>query len=112
MKSIKTTFALLLSVLAIASSSALADDAVWIDVRTQAEYEADHMEETTLIPHASISDDIGKLDLDKSTPIKLFCRSGGRAGIAKQSLESMGYTNVENLGSIGDARKARENAES
>lgn len=111
MKTIKTTIALL-SLLAIMATTAIADDTVWIDVRSRAEYEAEHLQGTTLIPHTSIRDEIGKLDLDKSAPIKLFCRSGGRAEKAKKELESMGYTKVENLGSIGHARKVKEKPES
>lgn len=112
MKQINRTFAtLLLSVLALTATSVLADEAVWIDVRSQAEYDADHMEDTTLIPHTQIGEDIGKLNLDKSADIKVFCRSGKRAGVAKQTLESLGYTNVENLGGIADARKVREGSD-
>ncbi|MEX1033359.1 MAG: rhodanese-like domain-containing protein [Cellvibrionaceae bacterium] len=106
---LKTIFAaLLLSLAALAASAVAAEEAVWIDVRTQAEYEAAHLEGTTLIPHTTIGDQIDKLGLDKSAPIKLFCRSGGRAGMAKETLESMGYTNVENVGSIGEAREVKE----
>jgi phage shock protein E len=103
---------LVLGAVALLSSlSVSAEDAVWIDVRTEAEYQADHIEGVPLIPHTQIGEEIGKLSLDKSTPIKLFCRSGGRAGAAKKTLEDMGYTNVENLGAIGDARKVRGEAE-
>lgn len=112
MKRLKLPFAtLLFSLLAFTATPAVADDSVWIDVRSQAEYEAEHLEGTTLIPHASISDQISKLGVEKSAPIKLFCRSGGRAGTAKKTLESMGYTNVENIGGIGDARKAMEKSD-
>jgi len=100
---------LLVMTLALAFvGSAQAEEAVWIDVRSLAEYEADHMDDSTLIPHTEIREQIGKLNLAKDTPIKLFCRSGNRAGIAKATLEEMGYSNVENVGSIGDARKLRE----
>jgi len=46
---------------------------------------------------------IESLNLSKNAPIKLYCRSGVRAGIALTALEELGYTNVENVGGIGDA---------
>jgi len=100
-------FSALLMVIAslLFSLPVLAADAVWIDVRSEAEYKADHIDNTILIPHTQIGEEIGKLNLAKDTPIKLFCRSGGRAGIAEKTLMGMGYTNVENVGGIADARK-------
>lgn len=95
----------------LSTMPAAADDAVWIDVRSEAEYQADHIEGVALIPHSQIGEEVGRLNLDKATPIKLFCRSGNRAGVAKTTLENLGYTNVENVGSIGDARKLRGQAE-
>jgi len=47
---------------------------------------------------------------DKSTPVIVFCRSGRRAGKAKEQLEGMGYLNVINGGSIEDVQKALANA--
>lgn len=108
MKKLSTTVLILLTaILCIGSVSVLADDATWIDVRTQEEWNADHIEGLPLLPHSTIATDIAKLNLDKDTPIKLYCRSGNRAGIAKQTLEELGYSNVENVGTIDDARRAR-----
>ncbi|MCW8195407.1 rhodanese-like domain-containing protein [Proteobacteria bacterium 005FR1] len=95
----------------LASVSASAKEAVWIDVRSGSEYQSDHIAGVPLIPHSEIRAGVGALNIDKDTPIKLFCRSGGRAGVAKTALEEMGYTNVENLGGIADARKVREKSE-
>lgn len=107
MKLLKHVLAIMALALVLVGT-AQAEEAVWIDVRSQAEYDADHMKDTTLIPHTEIREQIGKLNLTKDTPIKLFCRSGNRAGVAKAALEEMGYSNVENVGSIGDARKLRD----
>jgi phage shock protein E len=102
----QTLAALMLGLAALlASVSVSAEEAVWIDVRSGAEYQEDHIEGVPLIPHSEIRSGIEALKLDKDTPIKLFCRSGGRAGAAKKTLEEMGYTDVENLGGIADARK-------
>lgn len=112
MRSFKLAFGIILltmfSCFSVAGENA---DAVWIDVRSEAEYKQDNMPDSTLIAHTEIADKIADLNLEKSTPIKLFCRSGGRAGQAKKSLEALGYTNVENVGGLDDARKARAKLE-
>jgi rhodanese-related sulfurtransferase len=78
---------------------------VWIDVRTVKEYQQDHIGDIENIPHVEIADRIEGLNLRKSTPIKLHCGSGVRAGLALTALQELGYTNVENAGSIADARE-------
>ena len=40
---------------------------------------------------------------DKSQVLLLHCASGMRSGIAQKKLNSLGYTNVFNLGSYGRA---------
>ena len=94
-----------------AMSSAWADP-VWIDVRTVEEFTADHIEGDANIPLAEI--DTAKLatQYDKNAEIMLYCRSGNRAGQAKEILEAAGFTNVVNAGGISDVRSLRELAES
>ncbi|MBI1309702.1 hypothetical protein GC176_00225 [bacterium] len=75
-----------------------------IDVRTQAEWDAGHLEIATHIPLDQITDRIGEVAPDKDQKIYLHCRSGGRSGQAKTELEGLGYTNVENAGGLEDAR--------
>lgn len=89
----------------LSACSMFAPRTVWIDVRSLDEYNEDHIENTEHIPHTEIAAQISDLDLSKDTPIKLFCRSGVRAGIALTALEDLGYTNVENVGGIADARE-------
>lgn len=72
---------------------------VWVDVRTQAEFDAGHLEGAALIPYDVISSKISAVVEDKNQPINLYCRSGRRAEIALRTLERLGYTNVQNLGS-------------
>jgi phage shock protein E len=81
---------------------------VWIDVRTEAEHRQNHIVGDPLIPYASIVAQVTGQFPDKDAEINLYCRSGNRAGIAKSALERAGYTNVNNMGSIDDARKARD----
>lgn len=92
--------------LGIASFS-LADDSLWIDVRTNKEYAEDHIQGDINIPHDKIAEEIGKTITDKNTDIHLYCRSGKRAGLAQETLKKMGYTHVTNEGGIADARKKR-----
>ena len=75
-----------------------------IDVRSQAEWDAGHLEQAVHIPHTRIGEEISGHVRDKSREILLHCRSGGRSGMAQRVLEEMGYTNVKNLGGLEEAR--------
>ena len=77
-----------------------------IDVRTKDEFEDDHIEGAVHIPYGDVFTEIKKYAKNKDHEIRLYCKSGGRAGSALKSLEALGYTNVKNLGGIADARKA------
>ena len=81
---------------------------VWIDVRTEAEHKENHIDGDLLIPHQNIVARVAERFPDKDTEINLYCRSGNRAGKAKSALESAGYTNVNNMGSVAEAREARQ----
>lgn len=90
---------------ASAAQAQLPADAVWIDVRTPAEYATGHLPQAELIPFDSIEVGVAKLDLATDTPIYLYCAVGGRAEMAKQSLQALGYSNVTNAGSLEGARQ-------
>lgn len=92
----------------LGACSLFAPKTVWLDVRSVEEFQEDHMDNTENIPHTEIVARIADLGLDKDTPIKVFCRSGVRAGLALTSLQELGYTNVENVGGIADARELRQ----
>lgn len=78
--------------------AAAREQAVWIDVRSPEEYAQGHLNGAHNLPHDQIGQKITALVPDKHTPIQLYCRSGRRAESAKQILESMGYTHVQNRG--------------
>ena len=80
-------------------------DAVWIDVRTPAEYQQDHLQQAVLIPFDGIEAGVAALELTRDTPIYLYCASGGRSELAKQRLEILGYSNVTNVGGLEDAKR-------
>ena len=82
-----------------------------IDVRTQAEWDEDHLEVAVHIPLAQITDRIGEVASDKDQKIYLHCRSGGRCEQAKTQLEGLGYTNVVNAGGLEDARAQFESSD-
>lgn len=101
----KTLSRLLIPLLCLLLTPAgLAQDAVWIDVRSAGEYAQGHLDGAALIPHDDIETGIQTLQVDKDTPILLYCRSGNRAGKAMERLRALGYTNVTNLGGLEDAR--------
>jgi rhodanese-related sulfurtransferase len=75
-----------------------------IDVRSQEEWDSGHIEGAVHIPYDQIAAHIAEVTTDKTAHIGLYCRSGGRAGLAVATLKDKGYTNVENLGGIVTAR--------
>lgn len=87
-------------------SLALAET-VWIDVRSAEEYQRDHIEGDLRISHWEIVPGVTERFPDRDTEIRLYCRSGARAGKARSALEAAGYTNVSNVGGIDDARAER-----
>lgn len=93
----------------LAAASVLAEtpvkDALWIDVRSAEEYASGHIEQAINIPHTEIADKIATLQANKDKTIYVYCRSGRRSGLAKESLEKLGYSNVINLGGLEDAKK-------
>ncbi len=80
---------------------------LWIDVRSPDEYAERHLGSDPNIPHSEITRKIEALAPDRSTEIVLYCAAGGRSGVAKMQLESLGYTRVRNAGGIEAARRER-----
>lgn len=82
------------------------EGAVLLDVRTPEEFAEGHVEGAVNIPHDQIDAQAAEIDAlqggDKGKPIVVYCRSGKRAGVAKQSLMDGGRTQVTNLGGLSD----------
>lgn len=70
----------------------------WIDTRTQEEFDTGNIEGSILIPFEVIAEHIAEVTTDKNADIRVYCRSGRRSGVAKDTLNAMGYTNVINEG--------------
>jgi phage shock protein E len=77
-----------------------------IDVRTEAEWNGGHVEGAILIPYDVIGEKIGAVAKDTSKRIYVYCRTGRRSQIAKETLEKLGYKDVVNLGSYEEAARA------
>lgn len=80
----------------------LIDNTVVIDVRTPEEYAASHVESAILF---SLQDmQAGQMpQLDKETPVAVYCRSGNRSNQAAQLMKQAGFTNIRDIGAITNA---------
>ena len=87
------------------SVSCWAGDAFWIDVRSAQEYGDGHVSMAVNIPYEEIAERIREVTEDREALIYLYCRSGRRAGIAKETLEELGYGQVINLESLENAQQ-------
>lgn len=83
--------------------NAAPDDILWIDVRTPDEHSARNIAGHINIPHDAIEARISELNLAPDQVIKLYCRTGRRSGMAQQTLEMLGFSHSENIGSFESA---------
>ena len=80
-------------------------DTIVIDVRTPEEFTSGHLTGAVNINWES-EEFMQAIDvLDKAAHYVVYCRSGNRAGKALDMMTSMGFTNVQNLGSVDEAAK-------
>jgi len=69
-----------------------------IDIREPEEYAAGHLKEATSIPRGVLEFKIGDLpNIDANSQIILYCKTSGRAALATESLEKMGYGQVRSI---------------
>lgn len=87
------------------SSDPYLEGGIVIDCRSKSEWDSGHVEGAIFCPHTQIAENIAKYAKDKDTPINLYCAAGSRAGSAKSTLLSMGYTHVSNLGGYSSAKQ-------
>lgn len=79
------------------------EGAILVDVRTEEEYNTNHISGAVLLTLDTIDEDTTADIVDsKDTPIIVYCQSGNRSSQALNKLESLGYTNVYDLGSISN----------
>ena len=79
------------------------DGAVLVDVRTIEEYDEKHIGGALSLPLDNITEEsVGEVISSKETEVIVYCKSGKRSAEAKKKLESIGYTNVYDLGSMSN----------
>ena len=78
--------------------------AVIVDVRSQWEYEEEHIPNAKHIPLEEVAfriPDFRKME----GPVVLYCRSGNRSGMAVRLLKQAGVNNVYNGGGLTDLKQ-------
>ncbi len=73
---------------------------ILVDVRTQEEYDKEHIQDAVLLPLDSIETDADEVIPDKSAVYIIYCRSGNRSQTASELLVSLGYENIYDMGGI------------
>lgn len=70
---------------------------VILDVRTSGECQNGMIEGAINIDYMGSNFAAGIEELDKNTPVYIYCASGGRSGRAMGEMASLGFTHVYNL---------------
>jgi rhodanese-related sulfurtransferase len=70
---------------------------ILIDVRTEKEYLAGHIEKAVWIPRGFLEFKIQKVTSEPESEIILYCRAGSRSALSTNTLIEMGFENVLNL---------------
>lgn len=79
--------------------------ATLLDVRTMGEFQEGHAPGAIHIPVEELSYRTDELRAC-STPLIVYCKSGGRSRMAQHILEQDGFTDVHNGGGLGDVLTA------
>ncbi|MDX5419005.1 MAG: rhodanese-like domain-containing protein [Hymenobacteraceae bacterium] len=81
-------------------------EVVLVDVRTPAEFEAGHLENTRHADFLSGEFEKEMQTWDKDKTYYLYCASGNRSGKAAKLMEEAGFKNVYNIGGYSDLKDA------
>src|SRR5207245_11713761 len=77
-----------------------------LDLRTQGEWEAEHLEHATHLPLPCLPSRLA--ELPKDAPMAVICGSGYRSSIAASLLQSRGFRRVQNvMGGMGAYAETR-----
>ena len=68
-----------------------------IDVRTPEEFSQGHLENAKNINIMAEDFDAQVASLDKSKPVMVYCKSGGRSTRASERLKELGFTTITDL---------------
>ncbi|WP_345276438.1 rhodanese-like domain-containing protein [Litoribaculum gwangyangense] len=70
-------------------------DVQFVDVRTENEYQAGHIDDAVNIDISNETNFKNKIqELDKNKPIYIYCHSGGRSNKASKIMEELGFTTI------------------
>ena len=90
----------------------IAQQALILDVRETAEYQAGHLPQAVNVPRGVLEFKVGNHPqlLDPQQAILIYCKNGGRSTLAALTLKQMGFNQVEMLvagfdGWSGDVHK-------
>lgn len=78
------------------------EDCIILDVRSQGDYEKEHIGNAVLLPRTEIEADAESIIPDKDAKILIYCKTGLNSALAAEKLIEMGYTNVYDFGGIDD----------
>ena len=73
--------------------------AVLLDVRSRGEFAGGHIPGSRNLPLKDL-ERVEEIAPDKGTSVFVYCQSGGRSNQARRELQSMGYTDVRDLGGL------------
>jgi len=68
---------------------------VILDVRTQEEYDIEHIQNAVLIPVQELENRVGELFKDET--LLVYCRTGNRSQTAVNILEENGFTKIYHM---------------
>ena len=76
-------------------TEAIGKDVQLIDVRTTAEYKAGYIDDAIHIDVLKMETFVEEVEkLDKTKPVYLYCKMGGRSKQASKKLEELGFTTI------------------
>ena len=87
------------------TSPSVAAKSLVLDVRTPQEFGSGHVAGAINLPVDQVEKRISEVAPAKDTPLIVYCRSGRRSAAAKEVLERLGYTQVQNFGAYESARQ-------
>ncbi|MFP5520334.1 MAG: rhodanese-like domain-containing protein [Bdellovibrionia bacterium] len=101
----KKIYLTILALTMMFTQSSLAEaDYVLVDVRTPQEYQQKHLSGAQNIDFYSPNFATSLKALDKNKEYKIYCRSGNRSGQAIRLMKELGFSKVEDVGSLEQAQ--------
>ena len=87
------------TMVSLADAKALFDKGgvTFLDCREPKEYKSGHIPGAVNIPRGLLEFQVEKKISDKNASIIMYCKSGGRACLACESIGKLGYKNVKNM---------------